>query len=574
MKKDIKQEQDKILYQQFLDGNMESFENLIMKYKNNLLYFIFKYVKDVDVAEDIFQDTAMYLLSKKEIYNFDYSFKSFLYTIAKSRALNYIRQNKYFEEIEDLPTEEKLLEEIIIENELDDQIKKVISKLKKDYQMVIFLTLIEDLSYSEVATIMNKNVSQIKNLVHRARVKLKTLLVQEKIIEIRNNKIVRLISIILIVCALTSGIVYAGMTIYQNYFERKIEVNEPTAEEIRYSMQNGNEFAKIGKTVIYADKFNYDIYKFDLETNQSNKLCSIEGVDRIYFDGEFVYAMPHYYTGKGIYKIDLSGNIEKIYEGASLQLLVTEDEIYFVEQIGYDSINQTPQGNLCKMDKNGNNVETIIENIKHNFYIVDNYIYYIDKDSRSLFKADIDGQNKIEIVKGRIIINAVTDKYLSYTDSSGYTTSVKNVFIGIIFFDTNEHFTFDCPYGFYANNNDMYFYTSVYDREENKDINKLFFVDVENSKVIEKWCHNDSNGIPYFLYAYNGKAYFHGSNYFRLGTDNKNEKEILKFATMYFLEGKAYEFNVGMGYRENQLNIFELDNLNTDPVIIKIQDGD
>lgn len=67
MKKDIKLDQDKILYQQFLDGDMKSFETLIMKYKNNLLYFILKYVKKYEIAEDIFQETAMYLLSKKEI---------------------------------------------------------------------------------------------------------------------------------------------------------------------------------------------------------------------------------------------------------------------------------------------------------------------------------------------------------------------------------------------------------------------------------------------------------------------------------------------------------------------------
>lgn len=91
MKKEIKQEQDKILYKQFLEGDMSSFEALVMKYKNNLLYFIFKYVKQYEVAEDIFQDTITYMLSKKEIYDFNYSFKTFLYTVAKSRALNYIR---------------------------------------------------------------------------------------------------------------------------------------------------------------------------------------------------------------------------------------------------------------------------------------------------------------------------------------------------------------------------------------------------------------------------------------------------------------------------------------------------
>lgn len=581
MKKDIKLDQDKILYQQFLDGDMKSFETLIMKYKNNLLYFILKYVKKYEIAEDIFQETAMYLLSKKEVYNFNYSFKTFLYTIAKSRSLNYINRAKkvdeFFEEIDEVETEEKLIEEIILENELNEEIKKIILKLKKDYQIVIFLTLIEGLSYSEVANIMNKDVSQIKNLVHRARVKLRKLLIKEKIVEIRHNNVIKLISIILIVGILTTGIVYAGMTMYQNFIERKVEVTEPTEEETKYSMQNGDLFAKIGTTIVYGDKFNYNIYIFDLETNQSRKLCSIEGLEKIYFDGEYIYALPYYYTSKGIYKIDLLGNIEKIYDGASLQLLITENEIYFIEQIGFDYINNTPQGNLCKMDKSGNNVQVLIKNVKHYFYIVKDYIYYIDNNTRSVFRADIDGKNNVEIVKGRNIINSVTEKYLSYTDNSCYSNNeIKYQFIGIIFFDTNEHFKFDNPKGFYSNNDGAYFYTTTYNENNFQDISKLFSIDLENNKVIEKWTNLSENSMERFLYAYNGNVYFYDYidnhiNIFRLNIDNKYEKEYMKFNTMYFLEGKAYEFNLENKLAPAQLNIFELDNLNVNPVSISTQ---
>lgn len=577
MKKDIKQEQDKILYKQFLEGDMNSFETLVMKYKNNLLYFIFKYVKQYEVAEDIFQDTITYLLSKKEIYNFNYSFKTFLYAIAKSRALNYIRQakmtDKFLKETDEIITEQKLLEEIIIENEVSQQIKQVILKMKKDYQIVIFLALIENLSYSEIAIIMNKNESQIKNLVHRARVKLRTLLIQEKIVEVRNNNIIKLISIMLIISVVTSGIVYAGISIYQNLIERKIEVTEPSEEEIRYSMQNGDKFVKIGKTILYAETFFDDtIYIFDLESNTVKNLCIIEGLEKIYFDGEYIYATT-YLTGQGIYRIDLSGNIEKIYDGNSLQLLITENEIYFVEQIGNDFINGTPQGNLCKMDKSGKNVQVLIENVKHYFYIVDENIYYIDKDTRSVYRADIDGQNKIEIAKGRNTINAVTDKYLAYTDNSCYINDeIKYPFIKIIFFDTNEQVKFDNPKGFCTNNNEMYIYTKTYNETEYgdiQDINKLFKVDIENNKVIEKWIDEKEIGMERLIYTYNEKAYFQDYlNTFRINIDNKNEKENMKFNTVYFLDDRAYEFssNNGIG-----LNIFELDSLNVNPVSINMQ---
>ena len=70
-------DEDKILYRNFLNGDKKSLEKIVFKYKNNLVYFIFKYVKDKDVAEDIFQDIIVYLIEKKEIYDFKYSLKTF-----------------------------------------------------------------------------------------------------------------------------------------------------------------------------------------------------------------------------------------------------------------------------------------------------------------------------------------------------------------------------------------------------------------------------------------------------------------------------------------------------------------
>ena len=206
-------EEDKRLYGEFLDGNHQSFEKLVMKYKNNLIYFIFKYVKSQEVAEDIFQDIVVYLLDKKELYDFRYSFKTFIYTIAKSRALNYIKFEKRKAENtqneENVYIEGKLLEEIIFSKERQEKIVNVINKMSEEYQMVVYLSIIEGFSYVEVAKIMNKTVGQIKNLLHRARVKLRKLLIEEKVVEMKENKVIRFIMLFIIIGIITTGVVYA-----------------------------------------------------------------------------------------------------------------------------------------------------------------------------------------------------------------------------------------------------------------------------------------------------------------------------------------------------------------------------
>ena len=134
---------DKELYQEFLNGNNEALNKILERYKNNLIYFISRYTKNIEASEDIFQDVVLYILEKKEIYNSKYSFKTYLYTIAKSRAINYIKKEKKYTNIEtivDSYADTKLLEEIIFSNERQKKIKEVIGNLKTDYQIVLYLT--------------------------------------------------------------------------------------------------------------------------------------------------------------------------------------------------------------------------------------------------------------------------------------------------------------------------------------------------------------------------------------------------------------------------------------------------
>ena len=189
-----------------------------------------------------------------------------------------------------------------------------------------------------------------------------------------------------------------------------------TKEEKEASMQNGGVFCKIEDKIVFYEDINKTIYLYDLDENKTSKLAILEkGANKIYFDGDNVYYIPSYYKGKGIYKIDLQGNIQKIYEGSSLQLWLTEDKIYFVKQIGYDEINGNPQGTLCTMDKDGENIVEIAQNVKNDFFIQDEKIYYTTQD-RKMYVINVDGTNQEELVQGRKFVIATSPKYILYID--------------------------------------------------------------------------------------------------------------------------------------------------------------
>ena len=85
---------DQKLYMEFINGNQKSFEMIIDKYMEKLVYFINSFVNNIDAAEDLAQDVFVYILINKKQYDFKYSLKTYLFTIGKCRAFNYIKKEK------------------------------------------------------------------------------------------------------------------------------------------------------------------------------------------------------------------------------------------------------------------------------------------------------------------------------------------------------------------------------------------------------------------------------------------------------------------------------------------------
>lgn len=168
---------DKSLMLKFQKGDKEAFEELILKYRDNAVNFATRFVHDYYIAEDIVQECFAYLYVNRGKYNIKFSFKTYLFTMIKNKAIDYIRKwnrvSPYSEvEINEINTNSP--EEIYLQKEENEEINQNIKKLKDDYRTVVYLIDYEGFTYKETATIMKKTVSQIKIMVYRARKKLKT----------------------------------------------------------------------------------------------------------------------------------------------------------------------------------------------------------------------------------------------------------------------------------------------------------------------------------------------------------------------------------------------------------------
>lgn len=175
-------EEDKELYKKYLNGQKEAFEKIVVKYKDRLIYFISKYTNNIYVAEDISQDVFVYILLNKDQYDFKYSLKTYLYTIAKCRAWNYLKREKKIVRLTDEYYDMQDIEEEIFQKETIESLKENIKKLKPEYQSAIYLADLEDLSYKEISKILDKSMPQVKVLIHRARKALQKITRREEIL--------------------------------------------------------------------------------------------------------------------------------------------------------------------------------------------------------------------------------------------------------------------------------------------------------------------------------------------------------------------------------------------------------
>ena len=215
MEKDL----DIKLYNEYLDGEKGAFELLYNKYKDKIQYFVYNIVKDYQKAEDITQDVFIYIMQNK--IKDGYSFKYYIYLVAKSRAYNQINMEKRRTEI----NEEYILNgaeqvgqdvaDIVTKNEKRQEIIKAIDMLDDRYKNAIYLVKIEELTYQETAQILGESIQNVKNLIHRGKKELRKILIKKGFDEM--SKVSKVIIIMLCISVLLAGGVYATMKIIKGF---------------------------------------------------------------------------------------------------------------------------------------------------------------------------------------------------------------------------------------------------------------------------------------------------------------------------------------------------------------------
>ncbi len=164
-----------VLYRRFLAGDESGFDEILAQYHDHLIVFINNIVHQYETAEDLAADTFMELLVHKNRYSFKSSFKTYLFSIARHKAIDHIRHESRRtilssdDETVKALSDFSSVEETVAANDEKRRLLSLIGKLPEDYATYLHLFYFEDLSADEIVKIMKKSKKQLANLAYRAK---------------------------------------------------------------------------------------------------------------------------------------------------------------------------------------------------------------------------------------------------------------------------------------------------------------------------------------------------------------------------------------------------------------------
>lgn len=171
-------------YRRFLEGDDEGVVEIVRDYKDGLILFLNRYVHNVHIAEELAEETFFRLIIRKPRFMKKGSFKTWLYTIGRNTAIDYVKRSGRilstdFEDLEHTSDDEEALERTYIREEEKIIVHRALSNINPDYGRVLYLKFFEDLSNEEIAAVLNRNKRQIENLLYQSKRALRSELDKE-----------------------------------------------------------------------------------------------------------------------------------------------------------------------------------------------------------------------------------------------------------------------------------------------------------------------------------------------------------------------------------------------------------
>ena len=168
--------EDTEIIRQVLAGHHEKFAGLVERYQAPLIHFLRRTLSSDEDVFDCAQDAFLAAYRNLSRYSEEHPFRAWLYTIARNKALDLVRKRRREVPLtldENLVDHQPLPEEVWLAKEQASMLDKVLNELPEHYRQALYLRFHQELSYEEIAMVLEVPVSRVKTYLHRGKEKLR-----------------------------------------------------------------------------------------------------------------------------------------------------------------------------------------------------------------------------------------------------------------------------------------------------------------------------------------------------------------------------------------------------------------
>jgi RNA polymerase sigma-70 factor (ECF subfamily) len=183
---------DQQLIELYLEGNNEAISILVERHKDKIFTSIYLLVKDKYLAEDIFQDTFIRIIGKLQAgkYTENGKFLPWAMRIAHNICIDHFRKIKRTPSIRNSDNQdifdtmnfaEAGADERIMQNQSHKKVRKMLEKLPADQRDVLIMRNYADLSFKEIAEMMDCSINTALGRMRYGLMNMKKMMTEEEI---------------------------------------------------------------------------------------------------------------------------------------------------------------------------------------------------------------------------------------------------------------------------------------------------------------------------------------------------------------------------------------------------------
>lgn len=183
---------DQQLIESYLQGNEKSFEVLLSRHKDRIYTSIYLFVKDTEMAEDLFQEVFIKIIDtiRKGRYNHEGKFIQWALRISynlcvdqfrKSKRATKVASNDGFDILSTIESHEDNMEVFMIKNQDQHKVRHIIEMLPEEQREVIILRHYADMSFKEISQVTRVSINTALGRMRYALINMRKMMGQEAI---------------------------------------------------------------------------------------------------------------------------------------------------------------------------------------------------------------------------------------------------------------------------------------------------------------------------------------------------------------------------------------------------------